>query len=90
MHHYNLHSLWLLHIVTPHQVLHLQAFPLILGRLVLGLQETRFDICENNNFIIILTNRETNTETDRKKHRQMNRQTDKDKTTAHNLDLINF
>lgn len=48
MHHYNLHSLWLLHIVTPHQVLHLQAFPLILGRLVLGLQETRFDICENN------------------------------------------
>ena len=29
-------------------------------------------------------------QTDRKKHRQMNRQTDKDKTTAHNLDLINF
>ena len=48
MHYYNLLSLWLLHIVTTHQVLHLQAFPLILGRLVLGLQETRFDICENN------------------------------------------
>ena len=49
IHHSYLHSLsWLLNVVTPHQVLHLQAFPLILGRLVLGLQETKFDICENN------------------------------------------